>query len=308
MHLARQSSDVNLATVFVFASVTLREASRRRLLFAGALLGVGFVALYAFGFGFVMSNAPCGTRARPCQTPFQAAQFPIAVNLIALAGLYAANLLTFVTAVLLPVDTLSGEIASGVAQTLACKPVRRAEIVLGKWLAYWLIAGGYLCLTAGGVILATWAVSGYLSEKAGFLVPGIVSGLSLMMLEVTVLLTLTIAGGAFFSTVTNGLVTFGIFGLGFLGGWVEQIGEVVVQSPNGLNAIRNIGTIVSLIIPSDGLWRLAAYRMMPPLARNLGFTPFTSLFPPTGALAIWATGYVVVVLVVALRQFDRRAL
>jgi ABC-2 type transport system permease protein len=299
---------MSVLPVLIFTGLTLREASRRRLLLAGALLGVGFVALYAFGFGFVMSNAPCGTRARPCQTPFQAAQFPIAVNMIALAGLYAANFLTVVTAVLLPVDTLSGEIASGVAQTLASKPVRRTEIVLGKWLGYWLLAVAYLCLTAGGVILTTWAVSAYLSEKAGFVVPGIATGLPLMMLEVTVLLTLAIAGGTRFSTVTNGLVTFGIFGLGFLGGWVEQIGEVVVQSPSGLNAIRNIGTIVSLIIPSDGLWRLAAYRMMPPLARNLGFTPFTSLFPPTGVLAIWAIGYIVVVLLVALRQFDRRAL
>ena len=297
-----------MPTILIFAGVTLREASRRRLLLAGALLGVGFVALYALGFGFVISNAPCGSRARPCQTPFQAAQFPIAINMITLAGMYAANFLTVITAVLLPVDTLSGEIASGVAQTLASKPVRRAEIVLGKWLAYWLLAVAYLYLTAGGIVLASWAVSGYVSGQAGFVLPGIARGLPLMMLEVTVMLTIAIAGGTRFSTVTNGLVTFGIFGLGFLGGWVEQIGELVVQSPSGLNAIRNIGTIVSLIVPADALWRLAAYDMMPPIARNFGVTPFTSLFPPTGALAVWAAGYVVVTLVVALRQFDRRAL
>jgi len=37
-----------------------------------------------------------------------------------------------ITAVLLPVDTLSGEIASGVIQTLAAKPIRRGEIVLAN--------------------------------------------------------------------------------------------------------------------------------------------------------------------------------
>ena len=41
-----------------------------------------------------------------------------------LAGLYVANFLTIAAAVLLPVDTLSGEIASGVMQTLASKPIR----------------------------------------------------------------------------------------------------------------------------------------------------------------------------------------
>src|SRR5215510_12515166 len=150
-----------MSPLLVIAGVTLREARRRRLLLAGVLLGLAFVALYALGFGFIFSNVPCGTRQRPCQTPFQAAQFPLAVNMFTLAGLYAANLLTAITAILLPVDTLSGEIASGVAQTLASKPIRRSEIVLGKWLAYWLLTAAYLCLTAGGVIVAVWAVSGW---------------------------------------------------------------------------------------------------------------------------------------------------
>lgn len=297
-----------MSTILILAGVTLREASRRRLLLAGVLLGAAFVVLYALGLGFVLSNVPCGSRARPCQTPFQQAQFPIALNVITLAGLYVANLLTVVTSVVLPVDSVSGEIASGVAQTLASKPIRRAEIILGKWLAYWLLVVVYLCLTAGGVILAVWAISANVSGRAGFVPPGVARGLPLMALEATVMLTVSIAGGARFSTVTNGLVSFGIFGLGFLGGWIEQIGELLVQSPSGLNAIRDIGTIVSLIIPADALWRLAAYDMMPPIARDLGFTPFTSLYPPTGAIVFWGIGYVVVALLVALRQFDRRAL
>lgn len=297
-----------MSIILTVVGVTLREASRRRLVLAGAVLGVAFVGLCTLGYAFIFSNAPCGTPQHPCQTPFQQAQFPIAINMLTLAGLYAANFLAVVTAVLLPVDTLSGEIESGVAQTLASKPVRRSEILLGKWLAYWLLAVAYLLLTAGGVILSAWAVSGYVSGRPGFVPPGAGRGLLLMALEVTVMLTVAIAGGTRFSTVTNGLVTFGVFGLGFLGGWVEQIGELIVQTPSGLNAIRDIGTVVSLIIPADALWRLAAYTMTSPLARTIGATPFTSQYPPTGALAIWGVGYVAVVLAVALRQFDRRAL
>ena len=294
--------------LLTIAGVTLREARRRRLLLAGALLGAAFVAVYGLGLWSIFSNAPCGPRYRPCRTPFQQVQLQTSLNFLTLAGLYVANFLTLVTAMLLPVDTLSGEIASGVAQTLASKPIRRAEIVLGKWIAYWLLAAAYLCLTAGGVIVVAWAVTGYVSGKPGFVPAGVTVGLPLMLLEATVMLTVSIAGGTRFSTVTNGLVAFGIFGLGFLGGWVEQIGELLVQSPGGQKTIRDIGTVVSLITPADALWRLAAYRMLPAIARDLGFTPFTSLFPPSWAFVVWAAAYVVVTLIVALRQFDRRAL
>ena len=72
--------------------------------------------------------------------------------------------------------------------------------------------------------------------------------------------------------------------------------------------VRNIGTIVSLLMPADALWRLAAYNMIPPITRDVTLTPFTSLFPPSGAMIPWAAGYIVVIFVVALRQFEHRAL
>jgi Cu-processing system permease protein len=297
-----------MSTTLTIAGITVREAVRRRLLFAGVLLGVTFVLLFTLGLSFVFVNAPCGQRARPCTTPFQMAQMRTALNMLTLAGLYVANFLTLITAVLLPLDTLSGEIASGVSQTLASKPIRRSEIVAGKWLAYWLLTVVYLALTAGGIIVATWAVSRVVSGGSGFVLPGIARGLPVIVLEATVMLTVSIAGGARLSTVTNGMVSFGIFGLGFLGGWVEQFGEILVQNPGGRDAIRDVGTIVSLFTPADALWRLAAYHMMPAIARDLALTPFTALFPPSNALVVWAIGYVVVTFGIAVRQFERRSL
>ncbi len=209
---------------------------------------------------------------------------------------------------LLPVDTLSGEIGSGVAETLASKPIRRSQILLGKWLAYWAMTAGYLCLTAGGVVVAHWAVSAAVLDLGTTLPPGLAIGLSLILLEASLMLTVSIAGGTRFSTVANGIVAFGLFGIAFLGGWIEEIGEVVVQTEGARTVIRNLGTVVSLINPSDSLWRLAAYHMMPPIARDLGLTPFTPLLPPTNAIVVWALGYLAAVYVLGLRQFDRRPL
>ncbi len=46
-------------------------------------------------------------------------------------------------------------------QTVASKPIRRAEIVIGKWLVYWLMLGGYVLLMAGGIALMMWLMTGF---------------------------------------------------------------------------------------------------------------------------------------------------
>jgi Cu-processing system permease protein len=293
--------------IFIIAGLTLREAQRRWLLVVGVLLGGAFVLVYTTGLWFIVQHSPCGPRARPCATPFQALQFRAGLNMGAILGLYVANFLTVITAVLLPIDTLSGEIASGVTQTLASKPIRRAEIVIGKWLAYWLLVAFYIVLTAGGVIFSVWAVSAIVSGS-GFVPPSAARGLALILLEATVMLTISIAGGTRFSTVTNGMVALGVFGLGFLGGFVEQFGVMLVAGETGRMTMRNIGTIISLLVPADALWRLAAYFMMPPIVRDLEVTPFNSMYPPSGAMVLWAIGYIVVVGMIGVRQFNKRPL
>src|SRR5262249_6220385 len=141
----------------------------------------------------------------------------VMLNALTLAGLFAASRLVVITAVLLPVDTLSGEIVSGVIQTLAAKPIRRGEIVLGKWLGHWIVMAGYLVLLVGGVLVIA-------RLTGGFTPPHLASGVPLLLLEATVLLSVSIAGGTRLSTVTNGMMAFGLYGLAFIGNWVEQIG------------------------------------------------------------------------------------
>src|SRR5262249_62315505 len=113
--------------------LTIHEAGRRRILLAALICGVAFVILYATGLHFVIKGMPAKVVANALERRMVIAFF-------SLAGLYGANFLAVMTAVLLPVDTVSGEIASGVLQTLASKPVRRSEILLGTWLAFSLLS------------------------------------------------------------------------------------------------------------------------------------------------------------------------
>jgi len=268
--------------------LTWFEAMRRRILGAALLCGGAFLVLFGIGIHFIVREMH-GDNAALLERR-------MVLNFITLAGMYAVNFLTVMSAVLLPVDTLSGEIESGVSQTLASKPIRRSSILLGKWLAYLTVVLGYLTLMGGGVALVSRLV-------AGFSLPGLGVGLPLMMLEATILTSLSIAGGTRLSTVTNGVMAFGLYGLAFIGGWVEQVGA---WSDN--EAARHVGVAASLLIPSESMWQLAASQMQPALMREMHFSPFSPASVPSPAMVAWAAGYAVVLVLVAVRSYERRAL
>ena len=278
-----------MRALLTIARLTVNEVVRRRILLAAFICGVAFIVLFGIGFHFIDADIRK-------QAGTSLIQRRMLLNFFLLAGLYAINFLVVMTAVLLPVDTLSGEISSGVMQTLASKPIRRSEILLGKWLAYVGIVTGYLVAMAGGVLGVGYVLSGVVP-------PRIAIGLPLMALEGMLLTTLSILGGTRLSTVTNGVVVFGLFGLAFIGSWVEQVGA----HANNL-AARNVGTVASLIMPSESMWQLAAHHMQPPLMAELALTPFSPASVPSTAMVVWAVGYTLVALVVALQAFRRRPL
>jgi len=279
-----------MRAAFTMARLTLHEAARKRVLLAALVLGVAFVALDAIGFHFILKGFAGQVGA------LAAAQKRFAITFFTLAGLYAVNFLSAMASVLLPIDTLSGEIASGVAQTLATRPIRRSEILLGKWLAYVAVLTAYLLLLAGGVLAVAATVAGYVPPRVG-------PGLALMVLESVALVTLSIAGGARLATVTNGMLAFGLYGLAFIGGWVEQIGALTRNT-----AARDVGTVASLVMPTEALWQRAAHEMQPVVFAQLNITPFSPASVPSAAMVAWAGIWTAAVLAWALRSFAKRPL
>lgn len=275
--------------ILTIVHITLHEAGRRRVLTATLIGAAAFLTLYGVGLYFVAKNVTA-------DASLSLVRQRMALNFLTLAGLYVAHFLALMTAVLLPVDTLSGDIASGVVQTVATKPVRRSSIVLGKWLAFSLVAVGYYMMVAVGVLVIARVIG-------HFTPPGVAVGLPLMALEAVVLVSLSIAGGARLATVTNGVLVFGLYGLAFIGTWVEQIGAMV-----GNVAARNVGTVASLLMPTEALWQRAAYFMQPAIMRDLHMTPFSPASLPSPAMVWWAVGYALVALALGVRGFAKRAL
>lgn len=273
----------------IIAHLTFREAARRRILLAALVLGILFLIVYGLGFHFM--NIEIVRESTP------ALQQNEIRNFLFMAGMYVVNFLTVMMSVLTSVDTLSGEIASGTIHTLLAKPVRRWEIVLGKWLGFVAMLTLYQLLMSGGVVLLVYLISGYRAAN----LPG---GLAMIWLNSLLLLGVSLLGGTMLSTLANGVLAFGLYGVAFVGGWIEQIGGFVQN-----RTAVNIGIITSLIIPSEALWKRAAFEMQSPLIRALGFSPFfSSTSIPSPMMIVYAVIYACGALLLAMRQFNRRDL
>lgn len=281
-------------SIRIITMLTLREAARRKVLWGMLILSLLFLVFYALGLNFVhdqimrSGGLPRGASA--------VITLDDVWNFWLTATLYAANFLVVMMAVLTSVDTLAGEIASGTIQSVAVKPLRRYQIVLGKWLGFALMLGGYVILLAGGVLLVTALITGYTLPESP-------ATLGLMFLEALVLLSLSILGGTRLSTLATGVLGFGMFGLAFIGGWMEQIGSFPgFQS----EAAISIGRIASFVMPSEALWRYTLSEI------SSGVNPFRFLFgglaTPDAGVVLYAAVFAAALLLLATWSFQRRDL
>ncbi len=275
--------------VWIIVKLTVREAQRRKLLWVALGLGIAFVALFAVGFYYIHQEATSFTQ-------MGASQAQIFTNFFLTAGLYVINFLAVMMAVLTSVGTVSGEISSHTVQSLATKPLRRWEILLGKWVGYAGMLAAYLVGLSGGLMLVVILIAGYVPSNW-------VGTMAFLVLEGWIVLTVSILGGTFLSTIANGVVAFMLYGIAFVGGWVEQIGSLMQSE-----AAVNIGIITSLLLPSEAIWRRAAYLMQPSIIRSLPTNPFATGSVPSPAMVVYAGVYTVVLLGVSLRIFSKRDL
>lgn len=273
----------------LIARLTWLETRRRRIALAALVCGLLFLAVFATAIYY-------GFRVAAQQGPGDALEMRVAATVLTVAGLYVVNFLVTAVAILLPIDSLSGEIGSGVIQTIASKPVGRTAILLGKWLAYLAMTAGYLVLLAGGVLLTMRVFADYTA-------PAVVAPLALMLLGATVMLSITLAGGVRLSTITNGIVAFGFYGVAFIAGWMEQILSLFQNT-----TARYVGTVVSLVSPADAMWRRAAYELQPITAVIFDAGPFGVASVPSAAMIGWTVLFVIAVLAFAAWQFRRRPL
>lgn len=276
---------------------TVKEAVRRRLLLGLVLLSAVFIGLFGLGFALLYHKARASSGA-------DAFVGTAAANVLAVLGLYAVQFLAAFLALFLSVGAISADIDSGMLHAVLARPISRASYLLGRWLAFAGLLVVYVLGMAGALLLIARVVAGYQPVSP-------VRTLALLVLEVLFLVSFGMLGSTVLPTLGNGVLTFSLFGLAWLGGIIEFIGTAV----NNLG-MANVGTGVALAFPSDALWRGASYFAQSPaflaqtsaVGQVSGGIPFASTSAPTVAIVAWSAGYLLVALALGRTAFARRDL
>jgi ABC-type transport system involved in multi-copper enzyme maturation permease subunit len=274
--------------IWIMAGVTFREAARKKMLWMALAAGGAFLILFGTGLHFQAKDFAAHNMSPVLRRE-------ISFTMLTM-GLYAVDLLTVLMTIVTSVDTISGEIASGTIQAVATKPLPRWQLLVGKWFGFVGMLTTYIAIMVGGVNAISYVIAGVTARH-------LLRGFLLILMESSVLLSVTFAFATYFSTMTSGVLALGLHGLAFLGGWIEQFGTVT-QTQRAVN----VGVVASLLMPSEALWRRAVFEMQSPLANAIRVSPFSSLSVPSRAMVFYAALYMAIALVVAIRRFSRRDL
>lgn len=280
--------------IWILTRMTFREAIRRRIVLTGLVLGILFLIVYSVGFRMIF--AEISKEAASEGTAFARIAQNEMSNFLLLAGLYAVAFLSVAMGALLSADTLAGEISSGTIQIIVTKPLRRSDVVLGKWLGFAGLLALYLLLMSGGTVFSVFLQSGYLP-------PNLLASLSLIYLEALLVMTFSLACSSAMPALATGGMVFGLYGLAFIGGWIEQIGAML----NNQTAIQ-VGIATSLLFPTEAIWRRATFEMQSMFGAVLQMSPFVTLSVPNLLMVGYAVLYLLVALAAAVRIFRTRDL
>ncbi len=275
--------------VLIIAQLTIQETQRRRILWIALVLAIAFVAFFAVAFHYIYQDVE--------QSGLDSDNGQFVVGTLLAAGLYAINFLVIVTTVVTSVTAVSEEIESHTIEALLTKPLRRWELILGKWVGFAVMLLVYVVILSGGIIL-------FVNWRTGYTIQNVLPGFSLMVLQGLLVLSLTMAGGTRLSSLANGVLAFMLYGLAFLGGWVEQIGAMLRNE-----TAVDIGIVTSLIMPTEILWKRALTLFQPQFA-NLPMLagPFAVMSQPSDLMMGYAVFYMLALLGLAMWSFSRRDL
>ena len=279
-------------TALTIARLTLHEAFRRRVVWALLALTVVLLALSGWGFSKLIGlDSDLGT-----MTSGEARLVAsVLLNLI----MFGFSLIAAIGTAFLAGPTLAGEVESGQALAILARPVRRSQVLLGKWLGLAAFGCGYVVLAGLAQFLVVRATVGYWP-------PAPAAGLALLAGETIVLLTLALLLSSVVSPMASGIVSVGLFGATWVAGVVGGLGAAL-----GNEGVARVGTVSRVLLPTDGLWRGAMNSFQDPSALlqmgqgDQGF-PFLADAALTPAYLVWAAVWIAVIWGLTALSFSRR--
>ena len=282
--------------VLVVARLTVQEASRRRLLLALVVLTLIVVGFSAWGFHKIT------TVTRSDGTPLPAEEVALLTSQLLIVVTFMFSGVLALSAAVVAGPLISAEVESGLLLAMLARPLRRSEVVIGKWLGLAVLVAIYAAGSAFLELLAVNWATGYVPPHP-FALTAYVAAEGLVLLSLGLVLSTRLSG------ITGGVIALVAWLMAWIAGVVGDIGTGLQNQ-----AIENVGVISHLLLPTDGLWRGAIYAMEPDTllatlraAGTVGrANPFAAVDPPPIAFLVWVVVWFALVLGAAIWSFRTR--
>ena len=257
------------------------------------LLTVGFLALYALGVREAFeSTAEFSGGIVDAHDFTGATVFGMAM--------FATLFLGAVLAAFLTLGVVRGDAERGLLQPLVVRPVGRSVLLLARFAAGAVVAGGYTLVVYAVALAITAGIGDWRPDSV--VLPGL--GLTAAVIVVA---ALSVAGSVVMASTANGIAVFMLYGAGLTAGLLGQIGEALEAE-----TLQDVASLVSWALPFEALYLDALDALVSGRGGITGelleLGPFGGAEGASGLLWPFVFAYVAAVLALATAAFRRRDL
>lgn len=268
--------------------LTLLEMLRKKFLLLAVILAIIFLIFYGVGLYLISQGM---------QRSDSSSFYPIFVAQMFSLAIYTSSFLAALLVVFSVSGTLAAEIENGILHSIVPKPIRRFEIVGGKFLGIATISILFNILLLTAILGVSWLVT---HRPAGNLPTAFVY----YCLQPLVLLSITGFFCVHLPPIAAGVTGLMLYMIGIVGGMLEQFGAIL-RNPS----LVNTGIISSLLIPTDPLYRLIYGAVTPKVGGILANAgPFGAASLPSVWMVVYAIVYLLLFFGLTLRNFNRKEL
>jgi ABC-type transport system involved in multi-copper enzyme maturation permease subunit len=279
--------------VLTIARLTILEASRRKLLLALGILTIVVIVVTSWGF----SRLPTMKDVTSAEVRLAASQLTILMAFM-FSGVLALG------STLVAAPSIASDIESGIALAILPRPIRRSQLLMGKWLGLALLVTLYAAGSGLLELLGIWIGTNYLP-------PNPIASIAFVAAEGIILMTLALLLSTRLAPMTGGVIALVLFFVAWIGGIALAIGVAFDNE-----TIKSIGIGSRLLIPTDGLWHGAIFYLEPSeiltAARAAGRAragnPFFADTPLPVSYLVWVVAWLLAVVGLANWSFAKRDL
>ena len=277
---------------------SLREHARRRTAYVALALGTLFVALYSLGIHFIW-----GEIIRDIESGRRGPAGVLEVRQLVPATMFGLSMfatwfLSAVAATFMAAGGIRGEAERGVLQHVLVRPVARHTVLLARLAAAALLAVLFLFVVVACCALATRLITGWQ--------PGnLLQALLLLGLGTTGVTAIATAFSVRLHGVAAGIASLMLFGVGLVGGLLEQLGAGI-----DVSSVRRSGEWVSTALPFEAMYQAALHEITSDVTGVSGIVirlgPFGGARDASPLLVLWAIAWTAAIIALAAWRLRRR--